>query len=295
MLWLFSGIFILFSAFATDLHRSVQNMILTEEVSEMVDLDTILERIAEIDASSKLNKLIDKILIENKDFAAKRHSKVVIIDAGHGGKDPGTHGTMGTIEKKIVLQYAVTLHNMLQNAGYTVLMTRNKDEYISLIQRRKFAELKKGSLMISLHADSAHIPQARGLSVYTLSDKATDEVAQMLAQSHDDNDMIFRSSAKDILVKTALIDVAQRVSISKSEYFASILVNNAQKAKLFCIPKTHRKAGFAVLKMPNVPSVLIELGFLSNPEEEILLSSPAYKNTIINAIFKSVDQFFGIS
>jgi N-acetylmuramoyl-L-alanine amidase len=258
------------------------------------ELDTILERIAEIDASSRLNSLIDKIIIEDKGAVIQRKKKVIIIDAGHGGKDPGNIGIMGTVEKDLVLQYSILLAKTLRDAGYIVFLTRSNDSYLTLVQRRKFAQQYNGSLMIALHADSAGNINARGLSVYTLSDDATDDVAKMLASSHGDEDIVFKSSVRDDIAKTALINLAQNATVSKSEYFARILLNYAEHNRLFVIPKPHRKAGFAVLKMPDVPSVLIELGFLSSPEEEILLRSPPYRNQMIQTIFKSVDEFFGI-
>jgi N-acetylmuramoyl-L-alanine amidase len=293
MFWLLSFL-VIFHSFAQEEYIP-NGLVVTKDISQKIDLETILERIAEIDASSKLNRLIDNVLAQDKTSVQKRKSKIVIIDAGHGGKDPGTRGIMGTVEKDLVMQYSLLLSKVLRDAGYTVILTRNGDSYLSLIQRRKFAQNHNGSLMISLHADSAETIDARGLSIYTLSNEATDEVAKMLAETHDaSDDIIFRSSVRDNLAKTVLIDVAQRATISRSEYFASILIKNAEKSRLFVIPRPHRRAGFAVLKMPDVPSVLIELGFLSNPEEEILLRSPAYRNQIIQTVFKSIDEFCGV-
>lgn len=291
MRWLVISIAILFCAgVGADEITTMQHNLISKK-----DLDIILERIAEIDESSKLNNLIDKILIEDRGAAVQRRRKVVIIDSGHGGKDPGTTGVMGTIEKELTLQYGILLAKTLRDAGYTVFMTRTSDNYISLIQRRKFAQDYNGSLMISLHADSAGTIEARGLSVYTLSEEATDETAKKLASAHDDSDITFKSHVRDDDALSVLINVAQNATVSKSEYFAKIILKHAQNGRLFIIPNPHRKAGFAVLKMPDVPSVLIELGFLSSPEEEILLRSPPYRNQMIQTLFKSIDEFFGIS
>lgn len=259
-------------------------------------LDEILERIAEIDASSKINALIDRILITDKSLTAKRRGRVIVIDAGHGGKDPGTSGKNGTVEKFITLQYTLLLGNILKEAGYTVFLTRDGDSYLPLYQRRKLAQMYGGSLMIAIHADAAGNLEARGLSVYTLSDEATDETAKMLAQSHEDSqDINLGSNIKDTNARSALINLAQNATISRSEYFSKIFLQNSAKDRLFVIPNPHRKAGFAVLKTPNVPSVLIELGFLSNPEEEILLASQTYRRQMVQTIFKSIDEFFGIT
>lgn len=286
---------ITFNSFAIEskFHEHIpEGIIITDQISSQMKLDEILERIAQISYQDKLEKLIEKVT--NKTNIHKRKSKTIIIDAGHGGKDPGTTGIMGTIEKELTLQYAVLLANNLKNLGYTVLFTRQNDIFVSLIQRRKFAQDYKGSLMIAIHADSAENLDARGISFYTLSNEASDDVAKMLAENHGNDDITFKTTAKNETAKTMLIDIAQSATISKSEYFAEILVKNSQKNKLFTIPRPHRKAGFAVLKMPDVPSVLIELGFLSSPEEEILLRSQTYRNQIIENICDSIDDFFGI-
>lgn len=265
------------------------------ENGEITELDVILGRITEIDANSKLNAVIEKILMEDKSLASKRRGKVIVVDAGHGGKDPGTQGKKGTIEKVVTLQYSLMLAKTLKNAGYTVFLTRGGDSFLPLFKRRKLAQKYIGSLFISIHADSAQNIKARGLSVYTLSETATDSTAKMLASSHKDSkDINFGSSVKDWATKSALINLTQNSTITRSEHFAKLLLQNAENDRLFIIPNGHRRAGFAVLKTPNVPSVLIELGFLSNPEEEILLRSPAYKNQIVQTLFKTIDSFFEV-
>jgi N-acetylmuramoyl-L-alanine amidase len=269
-------------------------IIITREASSQMQLDEILGRIAQITAQDELDSLLEKVAL-SKNSVQKRKTKMVIIDAGHGGKDPGTTGIMGTIEKELTLQYAILLAKNLKELGYSVLLTRQSDSFLSLVQRRKFAQDYKGSLMIALHADSAENLDARGISFYTLSSEASDDIAKMLAESHSNDDITFKTSTKDEMVKSAFINIAQSATISLSEYFAQILVQNAKKNKLFVIPRPHRKAGFAVLKMPDVPSVLVELGFLSSPEEEILLRSQVYRNQIIETIGESVDDFFGVN
>lgn len=295
MNWFLSIVFILFSFVSLANTRYLPDgIVITKDISSQIDLNTILDRIAEIDSESKLNKLIDSIIVDDVTIA-KRRSKVIIIDAGHGGKDNGTTGIMGTVEKHLVLQYSLLLNKTLRNLGYTVFLTRNNDLYLTLVERRKFAQHYHGSLMIAVHADSANSIEARGLSVYTLSNEASDETAKMLASSHNDSkDITFQTEAKDVFIKTALIDVFQNATITKSEHFARKLIANCQKNKLFTIARPHRSAGFAVLKMPDVPSVLIELGFLSSPEEEILLRSPAYRGQIIQTIAQTIDEFFDI-
>ncbi len=298
-------LFLVLSSFFVILHAHAEvkqelrehipdGIVITSEASSQMRLNEILERIAQISAQDKLNRLIEKVAV-SKPSVQKRKTKMIIIDPGHGGKDPGTAGIMGTIEKELTLQYAILLAKSLKNLGYNVLLTRQSDTFLSLVQRRKFAQNYNGSLMIALHADSAENLDARGISFYTLSSEASDDIAKMLAESHSNDDITFKTSAKDEIAKSMLIEIAQSATISKSEYFAQILVNNSEKNKLFVIPRPHRKAGFAVLKMPDIPSVLIELGFLSSPEEEILLRSQTYRNQIIESISYSIDEFFGVS
>lgn len=292
--------FLLFCVFtanaeiSSDLKEHIpEGIVITSEASSQMQLDEILGRIAQISGRDKLDHILEKVA-SSKNSIQKRKTKMVIIDAGHGGKDPGTTGIMGTIEKELTLQYAILLGTSLKNMGYNVLLTRQSDSYLTLVQRRKFAQDYKGSLMIAIHADSAESLDARGISFYTLSNEASDSIAKMLAESHSNGDITFKTSTKDEMVKTALINIAQSATISRSEYFAQILVKNSEKKKLFVIPRPHRRAGFAVLKMPDIPSVLIELGFLSSPEEEILLRSQVYRNTIIDTIGQSIDEFFGV-
>jgi N-acetylmuramoyl-L-alanine amidase len=294
MHWVFSLFcFFAFDIFAKDKYIPA-GIVIPKDVSSKMDLDVILDRIAEIDAETKLRGLIDTVIVD-KESQVLRKRKVIIIDAGHGGKDQGATGIMGTIEKDLVLEYALLLKSILKSFGYTVFLTRNNDSYLTLVERRKFAQNYNGSLMIALHADSATSIEARGLSVYTLSEEASDSAAEMLAQGHNDqNDIIFHTKAKDKFIKSTLIDVVQNVTISKSEHFAKTLVKNCQANRLFTIARPHRQAGFAVLKMPDVPSVLVELGFLSSPEEEILLRSPAYRQQIVQTVAQTVDEFFGI-
>ena len=295
---IFLLLFCIFTANAETSHdlkeHIPEGIVITDEASSQMQLDEILGRIAQITAQGKLDGLIESVA-SGRNFAQKRKTKMIIIDAGHGGKDPGTTGIMGTIEKELTLQYAILLAKNLKYLGYSVLLTRQSDSSLTLVQRRKFAQDYKGSLMIAIHADSAENLDARGISFYTLSSDASDDIAKMLAESHSNEDITFKTSAKDEMVKSALINIAQSATISRSEHFAQILVNNSEKNKLFVIPRPHRKAGFAVLKMPDVPSVLVELGFLSSPEEEILLRSQVYRNQIIDTIGESIDDFFGLS
>jgi len=230
-----------------------------------------------------------------KNKKAKKPSKpIVVIDAGHGGQDPGTNGPKGTYEKNIVLEYAKALRAKLTKSGkYYVTLTREDDEFIMLRRRVDIARKANGTIFISLHADSAPDKAARGLSVYTVSEKASDIEAEALAARENKADVLsgmdLSEERKD--VADILISLAQRETKNRSATLADFLVARLEdKVKL--LENTHRFAGFAVLKAPDIPSVLIEIGFLSHPAEEKLLTSKAYREKVISGIANGIDAYF---
>lgn len=220
---------------------------------------------------------------------------LVVIDAGHGGQDPGTTGTRGTREKDIVLEYARALRKALLEGGkYRVQLTRDKDEFILLRERVNIARQAGASLFISLHADSALVGDARGLSVYTVSEKASDAEAAALAARENKVDMVYGMdlSAQSQDVADILVSLAQRDTMNKSDAFAGGLVRALNGGRVRLLENAHRFAGFAVLKAPDIPSVLVEIGFLSNPEEERMLKSNAYRDKLVKALARGIDGYF---
>lgn len=218
---------------------------------------------------------------------------VIVIDPGHGGQDPGASGR-GMKEKHITLNYAKALQQTLNKSGkYKVLLTRNDDRYLFLRDRFKIARREGAELFISLHADSAPGSEARGLSVYTISEKASDKEAEALAANENKADIIGGIDLSDTSEDVAdiLIDLAERETRGNSTRFAKAIIRNlARDVELLNNP--HRFAGFAVLKAPDVPSVLVELGFLSSPHEEKLLESDAYRKKVVGGIARAIDDFF---
>lgn len=218
---------------------------------------------------------------------------VIVLDAGHGGVDPGAIGALGTKEKNITLRYAKHLQEVLQASGrYKVVMTRDSDKYIPLRGRLKKAQAAQGHLFISLHADTHPEPNMQGLSVYTLSENASDEEAAALAERENKRDIItgvdLSGQSKD--VAEVLIDLAQRETNNTSALFAELVVAElGTEAKL--LKNTHRFAGFAVLKGVGVPSALVELGYLSNPSEEKQLIRSDYQDKLVNAIARAIDTY----
>lgn len=224
----------------------------------------------------------------------KRGKPVIVIDPGHGGLDPGAEGRRGSLEKHIVLAYAKALRDRLQRSGrYEVMLTRDDDTFIMLRKRVDIARKAGASLFISLHADSADGIEAQGLSVYTVSEKASDEEAEALAARENKADILAGMDLSDERedVASILISLAERDTKNRSATLADMLVTSLDD-RVQLLPNSHRFAGFAVLKAPDVPSVLVEIGFLSHPKEEKLINSKAYRNKVVAGIAAGIDRYF---
>ncbi len=219
---------------------------------------------------------------------------VVIIDPGHGGVDPGTISTSGIYEKRITLSFARQLKKHLAaSRKYKIVLTRERDVFRKLRDRVDFARSQGGDLFISIHADSIADKQFRGSGVYTLSERASDKEAEALASKENKSDVIagVDLDVHDEEVATILIDLTQRETMNYSAIFAEALVKRLRDEGRMR-RKPHRFAGFLVLKAPDVPSILVEIGYLSNRQEEKLLMSPKKRRGIVNAIAKAVDDYF---
>lgn len=217
---------------------------------------------------------------------------LVIVDAGHGGQDPGAIGLHGTHEKDVTLNYARALREALLRTGrYRVALTREDDTFVKLPDRVSIARKMKADLFVSLHADSNPKPDARGLSIYTVSETASDEEAEALAERENKADIIpgIDLNTTDADVASILIDLTQRETMNKSADLAEGVVHSLH-ARINRLPTTHRFAGFRVLKAPDIPSVLVELGFLSNQSDERLLLTPEYRALVVNSIVKGIDR-----
>ncbi|WP_046023275.1 N-acetylmuramoyl-L-alanine amidase [Magnetospira sp. QH-2] len=220
--------------------------------------------------------------------------RVVVLDPGHGGIDPGAIGVSGIHEKNITLAMAREVRQRLEKTGrYKVILTRNRDVFIRLRDRVSYARDKGGEIFVSLHADTIRNKRIRGLSVYTLSEKASDKEAALLADKENKADLI---AGVDLThesdeVTNILIDLAQRETMNQSVQFAAQLVREL-KRETKLLRNTHRFAGFAVLKAPDIPSVLVELGFLSNRKDEAALRDSQYRSKLARAIAKGIDGYF---
>ncbi|WP_167730392.1 N-acetylmuramoyl-L-alanine amidase [Terasakiella sp. SH-1] len=224
----------------------------------------------------------------------KKSKHVVVIDAGHGGVDPGARGVSGAYEKHITLAIARQLRDALKRTGrYKVVLTRDRDVFIPLRERTAIARRAGADLFISLHADTFRDKSVRGASVYTLSERASSKEAQALAERENKADLIagVDLSTKDDDLSFILLDMAQRDTTNQSSRFAETLVKDISRSgKVLRNP--HRFAGFAVLKAPDVPAVLIELGFLSNKYDERSLRSKKFRAKMADAIKTSINRYF---
>lgn len=223
-----------------------------------------------------------------KSSRANVQNITIVIDAGHGNHDSGAIGILGTQEKDITLLYATKLHFALKQIGYNAVLTRGSDFFIALHNRPEIAESHNADLFISIHADSAPNQNAVGMSVYTLSSSASDDTAQKLADSHDYESIDPNNTG----IKHIMIDMSQNISLAKSKLFATTLIHEMQKNNMPMISDHAKSAGFAVLKNPNFPSALIELGFLSNAEEEMLLNTEAYQNKMVYVMSVAINKIF---
>lgn len=224
----------------------------------------------------------------------ERSRYVIALDPGHGGADPGTISVSGAYEKHITLAMARAIRDELEKTGrFRVKLTRDRDVFIRLRDRIRLAREAGADLFISLHADSIQNSAISGPSVYTLSEKASDREAAALAEKENRADLIvgIDLSNESREVTNILIDLAQRESMNQSARFAELLIREL-KTRTTVLRNTHRFAGFAVLKSPDVPSVLVELGFLSNKRDERALRSSRYRRKLAAGVAESVAAYF---
>jgi N-acetylmuramoyl-L-alanine amidase len=215
--------------------------------------------------------------------------KVVVIDAGHGGKDPGAAGE-NAHEKDITLAAAKVLRDELVQTGrYKVVLTRDSDEYIPLETRVRIARRANADLFISLHADSGSDANVRGATVYTLSEKGADRADRQVFEKA--NWINVDLPGPDEQVNRILLDLTQRETRNRSSIFAETLLDHlADKTEL--LRRSHRDAGFMVLLAPDVPAVLMEMGFITNPEDEHELTSGPDRRRLMEGVASAIDAYF---
>ena len=214
---------------------------------------------------------------------------VIVIDAGHGGKDAGAAGKKMK-EAAVNLAAAHMLRERLERSGrYTVVMTRKADVFVPLQTRVQIARRAEADLFISLHADSGPNAQTRGASVYTLSEKGSERVARKVMSKGSFIDMSL--PGQDRSVNQILLDLTQRSTRNRSAIFAEQLLEKIDGPAVL-LRRSHRDAGFVVLLAPDVPAVLLEMGFMTNPQDEKVLTDPAARRRMMSAVADSIDGYF---
>ena len=221
--------------------------------------------------------------------APLRLKKVIVIDAGHGGKDPGSLGA-NVYEKDVTLAAAKALKDRLERSGrFQVVLTRETDTFVPLESRVQIARRADADLFISMHADSGPDTSTRGASVYTLSEKGADRVGRVLEK--DDWLMRANMPGRDRAVSQILLDLSQRATKNRSAAFAQLLLANVGEETAL-LRRSHRDAGFIVLLAPDVPAVLLEMGFITNPEDEAFLTTKSSRARLVNAVAESIEGYF---
>ncbi len=244
------------------------------------------------------SNLSDKVAVaDNAKAAVQPVSREIIIaiDAGHGGEDPGARGRNGTREKDVVLATARRLEALVRaEKGMRPVMIRDGDYYLSLRQRIQKARQHKADLFISIHADAFLHPNAKGSSVYTLSDRgASSEAARWLAESENAADLVGGVSLedKDELLASVLLDLSQTATSSASQVIAAEVLSSLNDVGHVHKPQV-QQAGFVVLKSPDIPSILVETAFISNPKEESKLRDPRFQQSLAEAIMSGARSYF---
>ena len=230
---------------------------------------------------------------KRKTFSAANAKWTVFIDPGHGGKDPGAIGRSKTLEKEITLAASLELAEQLRGTGLIrPILSRADDRYLKLRQRIRLAREQEADIFISLHADAAPSAKARGISVFTLSDTASDKEAALLAKKENDADLIGGPdlSVEDQDAAGELLRMFQRESMNQSTYLANAILRQIRD-----MPggdrRGHRFAGFAVLKAPDMPSVLVEMGFITNSQDEANLNTPAYRTKLVERLARAIVSY----
>lgn len=216
---------------------------------------------------------------------------LIVIDAGHGGRDSGALGA-NRRESELTLAAALALKAQLDATGrYRTLLTRTNDSYVDLYQRVRIARNADADLFISLHADAGADPATRGASVYTLSEQGASRAVREVTRG-DNWHQDLHLPGRDPSVDRILLDMTQRATQNRSAQFARVLLTHIEAADQPMLRRSHRDAGLAVLLAPDVPAVLLEMGFITNPDDERALSDTARRRRLMRAVAEGIDRYF---
>ena len=225
----------------------------------------------------------------------KKHGKyIIVVDPGHGGIDGGATGKKGTLEKNVTLQIAQFIRQEVEKSDrYQVMLTRDDDVFVSLKERVEFTRRNHADLFISIHADSLQQRHVRGATVYTLSKKASDTLSEKLAESENLADLVagLAIDQTDDAVTDILVELTARETVRFSKIFSNFLTASLKQG-INLIKNPQRAAAFGVLKAPEVPGILLELGYLSNIEDEKLMRSDEWRKRLADLVAKAIEKFF---
>jgi N-acetylmuramoyl-L-alanine amidase len=219
----------------------------------------------------------------------------VVIDPGHGGKDPGATGPARTREKDIVLAISKLLQEDInRQPGFQAKLTRDRDVFIPLRERLNIARRNKADLFIAIHADAAYKQDAAGASVFALSERgATSEMARWLANKENESEALYgKANSNDQVLRSVLIDLSQTHTIAVSLEMGQHILDKLSNITKLHYPRVEQ-AAFVVLKSPDIPSLLIETGYVTNPKQEQMLRDPDYQQQLVEAITRGVLVYFG--
>ena len=291
----------------TKIGESATNSIATQAINTPATSDKLIEKSADKPKDKLTDRLLEKLFekdIKSPPTAIARPSKtdrliIVALDPGHGGEDPGAIGPAGTREKDVVLSVAMKLRDRINKSvvggnPMRAYLTRDADFFVPLNDRVKKAQKVQADLFVSIHADAFTNPEARGASVFALSDKgATSASARWLANKENAADAVggVNIKAKDVNVLKAILDMSTTAQINDSLHLGRAVIK-----EIGGLGKLHKaqveQAGFAVLKAPDIPSVLIETAFISNPGEEEKLRSQDYQEQLADAVMRGIKRYF---
>ena len=251
--------------------------------------------VLDFDKEDSLGDLIDRRM---KTTPEGDRDIIIAIDAGHGGEDPGALGAKGTYEKDVVLKIAQELKREIdRHEGYQGVLTRTGDYFIPLRKRVEMVRKYKADLMVSIHADAFHSPQPKGASVFALSrNGATSEMARWISNKENNSDLIggmepVSVKGRDNELASVLLDLSMTASINTGIEVGGHILGEVKTITDLHKPQVEQ-AGFMVLKSPDVPSILVETGFISNPGEEQKLRSSRFRKNLAKKIFKGIDRYF---
>ena len=241
-----------------------------------------------MDAAPKATPVVTATVAQAAPVAPAKRKKVIVIDAGHGGKDPGARGSKSW-EKDINLAAAKSLRDRLEKTGrYKVIMTRDTDSFVDLPARVRIARSADADLFISLHSDSGGDGTTRGASIYTLSDSGSERIAKKALVK---GDWSLNDMPNDAIVSRILVDLTQRATKNRSATFAQLVMDNIGETTPL-LKTSLRQAGFVVLLAPDVPAVLLEMGFVNNAKDEAMLTDSRSRDAMMGQVAKAIEKYF---